>query len=185
MDYLRLTRGVSCDESVQSHLGPQQSYCLAVIGCKPTLTGYVVTKHQHWGVPCLTIAWWDFHSEEKCWKTWVLSVLKKKKKVQWSQLESSWCTGFESALSGIFVIAQQLWFNWSLNWFNEVLWKSQTMTHLQINHLYDIELLLAKYITFCGKNFKWYPLKREKEKKNTKQSCPGIKRRSFGRTSLH
>lgn len=47
MDYLELTWGVSCDESVQSHLGPHQSYCLAVIGRKLTLTGYVVTKHQH------------------------------------------------------------------------------------------------------------------------------------------
>lgn len=65
MDYLSLTWAVSCDESVQSHLGPHQSYCLAVIGCKPTLTGYVVTKHRGKGVSCLTFAHQDSHSEEK------------------------------------------------------------------------------------------------------------------------
>lgn len=48
--------GVSCDESVQNHLGPPSSYWLAVISWKQTLMGYVVAKHQHQDCFCLTFS---------------------------------------------------------------------------------------------------------------------------------
>lgn len=44
MDYLGLTSAVSCDESVQKHLGPHSSYWLAVISWKQTLVGVCCGK---------------------------------------------------------------------------------------------------------------------------------------------